>query len=69
MIELRTLWAQAEQHPDRAAVVTDGKLETFADIAGLSNRLSWALRAQGLVPGDAVAGAITNRPEALALYA
>jgi long-chain acyl-CoA synthetase len=70
MSETRTLWAQADLQPDKVAVVTSGgEIETFGDIAKVTNRISNALLAQGIRPGETVAGAITNRAEALAVYA
>src|SRR5699024_8536841 len=43
------------RHPDRVAVIDpDGTTQTFAEFAAAVNRLSHALRAEGLTTGDRV---------------
>ena len=49
--------------PDRIAIVSQAGNRTFAELDANANRLARALRARGLVPGDAVALLAGNRPE------
>ena len=53
----------AEETPDTPAIISDCGTRTFAELEAAANRLVWALRARGLVAGDAVALICTNRPE------
>ena len=56
-----TWWA--EQQPHRPAVISEHGHRTFAELDANANRLVRALRARGLVAGDAVALLCPNRPE------
>ena len=49
--------------PDRIAIASQAGNRTFAELDANANRLARALRARGLVPGDAVALLAGNRPE------
>ena len=53
----------AERIPDRLALVTAHGDRTYADLNADINRLSRALRARGLQPGDAIALMCVNEPE------
>jgi len=53
----------AEETPDKVAIVSDSDSWTFAELDAGANRLVRALRARGVVAGDAVALLCTNRPE------
>src|SRR5262245_55714179 len=53
----------ARRTPDRIAVASPAGTRTFAELDANANRLAHALRARGLVPGDAVALLGGNRPE------
>ena len=65
---LHAWWAA--RIPDRLALVTPQGDRTYDDLNAEINRLSRALRARGLQPGDAIALMCTNRPEFLeVLYA
>ncbi len=58
----------AAAHPDRAAVVgPDARMLTFGQLGRRVNRVSHALRAHGLSPGDVVAAIVHNGPEYLEL--
>ena len=60
----------AARIPDRLALVTPHGDRTYADFNAQINRLSRALRARGLGPGDAIALMCTNEPAFLeVLYA
>ena len=60
----------AERIPDRLALVTAHGDRTYADLNADINRLSRALRARGLQPGDAIALMCVNEPEFIeVLYA
>jgi long-chain acyl-CoA synthetase len=60
----------AERIPDRLALITAHGDRTYADLNADINRLSRALRARGLQPGDAIALMCINEPEFLeVLYA
>ena len=48
-----THWASVT--PDALALVTERETRTFAELDANANRLARALRARGLVAGDAVA--------------
>jgi long-chain acyl-CoA synthetase len=54
-------WARGT--PDRIAIASPVGNRTFAELDANANRLARALRARGLVPGDAVALLAGNRPE------
>lgn len=58
-----TLAWWAEQQPGPPAIVAPSGDRTFAELNGNANRLVRALRRRGLVAGDAVAVAATNRAE------
>ena len=58
---LHAWWAA--RIPDRLALVSPQGDRTYADLNAEINRLSRALRARGLQPGDAIALMCTNRPE------
>jgi long-chain acyl-CoA synthetase len=65
---LHAWWA--ERIPDRPAVISPQGDRTYGELNANVNRLTRALRARGLRPGDAVALMCTNRPEFLeVLYA
>ncbi len=65
---LHAWWA--ERIPDRLALISPDGDRTFDDLNAQINRLSRALRARGLRPGDALALMCTNEPAFLeALYA
>jgi long-chain acyl-CoA synthetase len=53
----------AARRPDRPALVTPYGTRTYAELDAAANRLSRALRAAGLAPGDAIALVCRNRPE------
>jgi long-chain acyl-CoA synthetase len=53
----------AEETPDKAAIISDYGSRTFAELDGGANQLVRALRARGVVAGDALALLCTNRPE------
>ena len=58
----------AVAYPDRAAVIrTDGAVLTFGQFGARVNRISHALRAHGLRPGDVLAAIVHNGPEYLEL--
>jgi long-chain acyl-CoA synthetase len=52
----------AARTPDRLAIVSPSGTRTFAELDANANRLARALRARGLVPGDAIALLADNRP-------
>jgi long-chain acyl-CoA synthetase len=58
-----TLRFWAEETPDKAAIIDDRGMLTFAELDELSNQLVRALRKRGVCAGDAVALICTNRPE------
>ena len=65
---LHAWWAA--RIPDRLALITPHGDRTYDDLNADINRLSRALRARGLQPGDAIALMCTNEPEFLeVLYA
>lgn len=53
----------AAQAPQRLAIISDLGNRTFAELNGNANRLVRALRARGVVAGDALALVCANRPE------
>src|SRR5690348_10216686 len=53
----------AHRTPDQVAITSPAGTRTFAELDANANRLARALRARGLVPGDAVALLAGNRPE------
>jgi long-chain acyl-CoA synthetase len=55
-----THWASVT--PDALALVTEDETRTFAELDANANRLARALRARGVVAGDAVALVAGNRP-------
>src|SRR4051794_18638151 len=55
-------WFAADA-PDRSAVISDAGQRTFGELNTRANQLVRALRARGLVAGDAVALISSNRPE------
>ena len=52
----------AEETPDKPAIISDAGTRTFAELDEGANQLVRALRARGVVAGDAVALICTNRP-------
>jgi long-chain acyl-CoA synthetase len=61
-------WPLARRQPDRLALVApDGEELTFGELAARANRIAHGLRAVGLRTGDAVAYALPNSAEAVAL--
>ena len=63
------LWAIAARTPDQAAVIEpDGRVVTYAELAGEADRYGRGLRALGLSTGDAVAALLPNSVTALAVY-
>jgi long-chain acyl-CoA synthetase len=60
-------WAETE--PDRPAVISSSGRLTFAELNARANQLARALRARGLVAGDAVALFCTNRAEFVETWA
>jgi len=65
---LHAWWAARD--PDRQALTSPRGDRTYGELNADINRLVRALRARGLVPGDAIALMCTNRPEFLeVLYA
>jgi len=58
-----TLRWWAEQLPDNQAIISDAGTRTFAELDARASQLVRALRARGVVAGDAVALICTNRPE------
>jgi acyl-CoA synthetase (AMP-forming)/AMP-acid ligase II len=61
------LWAIAEKMPDRTAVVEpDGRVVTYAELAGEADRYGRGLQALGLRPGDSVATMLPNSAAASA---
>lgn len=55
----------AQRHPDRPAVLAPGVPMTYGGLHAEVNRLSNALGALGMRPGDALAAVLGNRPEFL----
>ncbi len=55
-------------HPDRLAVVWQGRHWTYADFGGIVARLAAFLTTQGVGPGDVVSVMLPNRPEMLAAH-
>jgi len=54
-------WWEADQHPDKAAVITtDGAVTTYGELAERTNRLSNLLLARGLTSGDHLAFLLGN---------
>ncbi len=54
--------AGADRGPDRPCLTTDGSTRTYAEVRELSSRISAALAARGVRPGDRVAILSTNDP-------
>jgi long-chain acyl-CoA synthetase len=62
-------WKLAAESPDRIALVApDGGTTKAGALAAQSNRLVHAIRARGVVKGDAIATMLPNGPEMLELY-
>jgi len=53
----------ARRQPDVSAIVSPHGDRTFAELDASANRLARAWRRRGVVPGDAVALMVSNRPE------
>src|SRR6478735_8540010 len=68
-VEGRVLAWFARSEPDRVAVVSDRATLTFAELDARVNRLVRALRARGIVAGDAIALVAPNRPEWVETFA
>jgi long-chain acyl-CoA synthetase len=63
------LWAIAGSEPRRTAVVEpDGRVVTYAELAGEADRIGRGLRAAGLRTGDSVAVQLPNSVAMLAVY-
>ena len=62
---LRFLERSACVHPDKVAIVHDGRRITYRDFAREATRVAQALIARGLKPGDRVAYLCRNVPELL----
>ena len=60
-----TVAFHAQQHPERAAVVSPLGNRTFGELNSKANQLARALRRSGLQPNDGVAMLLVNRPEFL----
>src|SRR2546421_7659418 len=58
-----TLRFWAEETPDKPAIISAAGTRTFAELDRGANQLVRALRARGVVAGDALALICTNRPE------
>ena len=66
-VDLRTLFDErAKRHPDKVAVVDDEKSTTYAEIAGMADRIAGLLSDWGIGPGDVVAIQFPNIAEACA---
>jgi len=67
MTSERHLGHQAEEHPDRPAIVMAGSglVTTYQDLNERSNRLAHLLRDAGLRTGDHIALMMENGPEFL----
>ncbi len=50
----------AQRHPDRIAIVCDGRRVTYRELDLLSNRLANTLIERGIAPGDRVAVYLPN---------
>ncbi len=59
---MQDVTAWAAQRPDALAIITTTGTRTFAELDANANRLARALRARGLVAGDAVALLAPNQP-------
>jgi len=53
----------ARRQPDVPAIVSPHGDRTFAELDANANRLARAWRSRGVMPGDAVALMVANRPE------
>ena len=62
---LRFLERSAAVHPDKVAIVHDGRRITYREFAREATRVARALIARGLQPGDRVAYLCRNVPELL----
>ncbi len=60
--------AAADRHPDRVAVLFEGKTLTYQQMDVLANRYAHWGRARGLKPGDTVALFLPNRIDYLAAW-
>jgi amino acid adenylation domain-containing protein len=49
------VWAAADRHADRVAVVEGGRAHTYADLVSRAESFAERLRGVGVLPGDAVA--------------
>ena len=58
-----TLAYHAARAPQRSAIISELGNRTFAELNGNANRLVRALRARGVVAGDALALVCANRPQ------
>jgi long-chain acyl-CoA synthetase len=67
MTNERHVGAQAEKHPDRSAIVMagSGRVTTYGELDGRSNRLAHLLRDGGLRTGDHIALMMENSSEFL----
>ncbi len=57
--------AIAKRHPDRPALIFDGRRWTYAELNAWANRCAWALNDAGIRSGDSVGIMLENRAEAL----
>jgi acyl-CoA synthetase (AMP-forming)/AMP-acid ligase II len=65
----RLLEAQARQHPDRPALLAEGRIWTYDEFNRWTNRIAALLHEIGIRRGDSVAVLMENRPETLAVTA
>ena len=66
-VDLRTLFdEQVKRHPDKVAVIDDQKSTTYAELAGMADRIVGLLQRWGIQPGEVVALQLPNVAEACA---
>src|SRR5215470_3167911 len=68
MTPAHALLRQADNRPDAVAFVSDGEVWSYRRLADDVERLTQALLARGLEPGDRVALHMANLPELVAAY-
>ena len=61
-----SLAAIARRHPDRPALIFEGRRWTYAELNAWANRCAWALHDAGIRSGDSVGVMLENRAETLA---
>jgi long-chain acyl-CoA synthetase len=67
MSPVRPFWTTAADEPERPAVIVDGQVTTYGELATLAHRIANGLRDHGLKAGDTVAVLMSNRVEFLAV--